>query len=88
MRLVLGLVLAYVAAGVSANAFLFHLPVWIRGRDPSEERLRLAASIPPLAELIRRGDPSGAERAVVLGIVFLWPLFLVPLARWMATMER
>ena len=76
----------YLAIGVATAAFLFHLPAAWRRRDPRAERLRIAAEIPPLAALVRRGDEDAADKAVSLGIVLLWPLYLVPLVRWMTSL--
>ena len=88
MRLFVALVLFYLASGVATNAFLFHLPVWIYRLDPRAERLRIASAVPPLRAMLEAGDPDGAERAVGLGIVILWPLFVLPLLRWMSALER
>ncbi|GAB4261098.1 MAG: hypothetical protein Kow0092_10390 [Deferrisomatales bacterium] len=82
------LLLGYLGMGVSTAAFLFHLPVALRRLDPDAERVRIARSVPPLARLLREGGPELACRAVAVGIVALWPLFLVPLLRWMGERTR
>jgi hypothetical protein len=87
MRETLILLLAYLGIGVSTNLFLFHLPVLMRRLDTGQERLRIARTVPPMARLSERGDEDLAKRAVGLGIVLMWPLFVVPLIRWMGELQ-
>ena len=82
------LVSAYLAIGFATNAFLFHLPVWQKSLDVNAERLRIALTLPPLQQLRRDRGDEAAVRAVAVGIVFLWPLFVIPLLRWMSGVNR
>ena len=88
MRTSVVLLLAYLGIGVSTNLFLFHLTVLLRRLDSDRERLRIARTLPPLARLIDAGGADVAGRAVAWGIVLLWPLYLVPLFRWMGEGEE
>ena len=88
MRTSVVLLLAYLAIGVSTNLFLFHLTVLLRHLDSERERLRIARTLPPLVRLIEAGNADLALRAVSWGIVLLWPLYLVPLFRWMGEGEE
>ena len=88
VRIVLVVALVYLGIGVATNAFLFHLPVVWKKLDPDVERLRIARFAPPIERLRSQGSEDLAKRAVGLGIVLLWPLFVVPLLRWMAEIDR
>jgi hypothetical protein len=88
IRVALVAALTYLGIGVATNAFLFHLPVFWKKLDPQAERLRIARFAPPIERLRSQGGDDLAQRAVTLGIVFLWPLFVVPLLRWMTELDR
>lgn len=88
LRAALILTLTYLGMGVSTNLFLFHFPVLRRSLNADEERLRIARTIPPLERVRERVGSDAAIRAVSVGIVVLWPLFVMPLLRWMSSIGR